>query len=93
MLAALLVATLSIGKAVGASAAVNAITNREQLAAIASDLAGTYVLESDIDLLDIDWVPLGNDKEPFTGTYQPADGSHPPVMFFTWCLSVTPSAD
>ena len=52
------------------------------------------------DLLDManpdpaDWphrVALRYDAP--TDTYQPADGSHPPAMFFTWRLSVAPSAD
>ena len=64
---AMLVAVATVGGAIPAGATT--ITNRAQLAVIAFDLAGTYVLESDIDLLDIDWAPLGNDKEPFTGTF------------------------
>ena len=36
------------------------ITNREQLAAITNNLAGTYALDAEIDLGGADWTPIGN---------------------------------
>lgn len=60
---------------VAASAALPAladttvITNREGLAAISNDLAGTYLLVADIDLAGMDWTPLGFDSESFTGKF------------------------
>ncbi|MBO7684738.1 MAG: hypothetical protein J6V72_00045 [Kiritimatiellae bacterium] len=46
-----------------------AISTPEQLAAIADDPAGTYVLTADLDLAGIDWTPLCQDSyTPFSGT-------------------------
>jgi hypothetical protein len=45
------------------------ILDREGLAAIADNLAGTYELGADIDLGGTDWTPLGNDSTPFTGSF------------------------
>ena len=42
------------------------ITTPEQLAAIANDLSGKYILMNDIDLAGIDWIPLGQ-GDPFKG--------------------------
>ena len=43
------------------------ITTREQLAGIANDLSGSYVLDADIDLSGAPWTPLGSSSSPFTG--------------------------
>jgi len=44
------------------------ISDRAGLEAIQSDLAGSYKLVADINLSDADWVPLGTEGSPFTGT-------------------------
>ena len=44
------------------------VSTREQLAAIASELDGSYALGADIDISDGDWTPLGNNSTPFTGS-------------------------
>jgi hypothetical protein len=43
------------------------ITTREELAAIANNLSGSYALGADIDLGGADWTPLGTESAPFTG--------------------------
>ena len=43
------------------------IHNAEELIAIANNLNGKYILMSDIDLSGVAWVPIGNEKDPFTG--------------------------
>jgi hypothetical protein len=63
----MLIAVATVGGAIPAGATI--ITNREQLAAIANDLDGTYVLEADIDLAGIDWTPIGDTDTPFAGTF------------------------
>ena len=45
------------------------IIDREGLAVIADNLAGTYELGADIDLGGTDWTPIGNDSTPFTGSF------------------------
>ena len=45
------------------------ITNREGLAAVTNDLAGTYALDADIDLGGSDWTPIGNSDAPFQGKF------------------------
>ena len=44
------------------------VTTREQLAAIASELDGSYALGADIDISDDDWTPIGTSSAPFTGS-------------------------
>lgn len=46
------------------------ITDKESLAIVNTYLMGKYILTNDIDLLDTNWVSLGNDiSSPFTGTF------------------------
>lgn len=45
------------------------ITTREQLAAIADNLAGSYALGADIDLSGFDWKPIGNGSAAFRGRF------------------------
>lgn len=53
----------------GAASAQVHITDRTGLENIKNDLAGSYVLDNDINLSGSNWVPLGN----FTGTLDGAD--------------------
>lgn len=70
-----------------ADAEPTAITTAEELAAIANDLSGSYVLAADIDLSGIEWSPIGafmsagdspeeqeipDDALAFTGTFDGA---------------------
>ena len=43
------------------------IKTPQQLIAIAENLSGKYILMNDIDLAGIDWVPIGNNENPFAG--------------------------
>lgn len=49
-------------------AAMPVIINREGLAAMADDLAGSYALGADIDLGGAEWTPIGDGSAPFTGS-------------------------
>ncbi|MBQ6008186.1 MAG: hypothetical protein IJL17_06585, partial [Kiritimatiellae bacterium] len=61
-------ATLDNSRIVPASHDALIIANREGLAAIADNLAGSYALGADIDLGGTDWTPIGTDSAPFTGS-------------------------
>lgn len=51
---------LSMGVIAGAeNAEVIRITTAEELAAVANDLAGDYILDADIDLQGLAWTPIG----------------------------------
>lgn len=41
----------------------------KDLQKIAHDLAGNYVLTKDIDFSEKEFVPIGNNKESFRGTF------------------------
>ena len=59
---------LSLMFAVSLSAwSQTSITDEAGLKAIANDLGGSYVLANDISLSG-EWLPVGTEKEPFTGT-------------------------
>lgn len=59
---------LSMGVIAGAeNAEVIRITTAEELAAVANDLAGDYILDADIDLQGLAWTPIG--------TYAPSGDS------------------
>lgn len=58
--------TFTAGPAIGSETTL--VATREGLAAIADNLAGTYVLNAEIDLGGADWTPIGNVSAPFTGT-------------------------
>ena len=58
--------TFTAGSAIGSEPTL--VATREGLAAIADNLAGTYVLNAEIDLGGADWTPIGNVSAPFTGT-------------------------
>ena len=45
------------------------ISSAKDLQKVADDLAGDYVLTEDIDLSDLEFTPIGNNTEPFTGTF------------------------
>lgn len=48
------------------------ITTKEHLLALANgqlDLDKDYMLQYDIDLTDIEWIPIGTIEEPFTGSF------------------------
>ena len=60
-------ATLDNPRIVPAAHDALIIANREGLAAIADNLAGSYALGADIDLGGMDWTPIGNNSAPFTG--------------------------
>ena len=45
-----------------------AVSTAEDLKNISSDLSGAYYLTGDIDLSGEEWVPLGSQSKPFTGT-------------------------
>lgn len=48
------------------------ITTKEHLLALANgqlDLDKDYMLQYDIDLSDIEWIPIGTIEEPFTGSF------------------------
>ncbi|WP_238593312.1 ZmpA/ZmpB/ZmpC family metallo-endopeptidase-related protein [Natronobacterium lacisalsi] len=46
------------------------ISTMDDLQAIQGDLSGDYVLTDDLDALDYDWTPIGDQFEgPFTGTF------------------------
>ena len=58
-----------LAAATTALAAVS-ITTRAELAAITNNLAGSYVLDCDIDLAGEPWKPLGENKyNVFTGSF------------------------
>lgn len=40
-----------------------------ELDAIRNNLAGNYYLENSIDMDGVDWLPIGNSTEPFTGSF------------------------
>ena len=44
------------------------ISSVEDLEKITEDLTGDYILTEDIDLLGEEYVPIGNNEEPFRGT-------------------------
>jgi len=44
------------------------ISTRAELEAIANNLGGTYHLTQDINLAGNEWVPIGDDVNPFFGT-------------------------
>ena len=59
---------LSLMFAVSLSAwSQTSITDEAGLKAIANDLGGSYVLANDISLSG-EWLPVGTEEEPFTGT-------------------------
>ena len=65
----ILILAAMLAAATTAFAAVS-ITTRAELAAITNNLAGTYVLDCDIDLAGESWKPLGeNNYHVFTGTF------------------------
>ena len=43
------------------------IKTAEDLAKIGENLSGKYILMGDIDLSDIEWSPIGDEENPFTG--------------------------
>lgn len=43
------------------------IKTAEDLAAMANNPSGKYILMNDIDLSGIDWTPIGSNEDPFTG--------------------------
>ena len=43
------------------------IKTAEDLAKIGENLGGKYILMGDIDLTDIEWTPIGDEENPFTG--------------------------
>ena len=45
------------------------ISTRSQLEDINNNLSSNYYLTQDIDLSDIEWVPIGNSTNPFRGTF------------------------
>jgi fibronectin-binding autotransporter adhesin len=45
------------------------ITSAEQLSEIRDNLTASYKLANDINLGDIDFIPIGSDNVPFTGTF------------------------
>lgn len=45
------------------------ITNASELQAMNADLAGTYILDNDINLAGVSWVVVGNPVTPFVGTF------------------------
>ena len=45
------------------------ITNSDELSAIRHDLSAHYQLANDIDLEGINWEPIGNQAQPFMGTF------------------------
>lgn len=48
------------------------ITSKEQLLALATGQAGLdkdYMLQNDMDLSNIEWVPIGTEEAPFTGSF------------------------
>ena len=67
-----MVATLFAAGASAASLSARAITSvctPEQLAAVADDLAGSYVLTADIDFVGETIEPIGNYRNPFKGEF------------------------
>lgn len=44
------------------------IKTAEDLQKIADNLTGKYIIMNDIDLSDVDWIPIGSDNKPFRGT-------------------------
>lgn len=45
------------------------ISSVKELLEVADDLSGNYRLTKDFDLSDVEWNALGDQKEPFTGTF------------------------
>lgn len=45
------------------------ISNEAELRAVKDNLAGSYKLTKEIVLTGGEWIPIGNEKEPFTGTF------------------------
>ena len=43
------------------------IKTAQELAAIANNLSGKYILMADIDLAETNWTPIGNNENPFEG--------------------------
>ena len=43
------------------------IKTAQELAAIANNLSGKYILMADIDLAETNWTPIGNNENPFAG--------------------------
>ncbi len=48
------------------------ISNARQINAVRNNLTASYKLSTDIDLRGYDWVPIGDETEPFTGTFDGA---------------------
>ena len=44
------------------------ISSKDDLALMRNNLNGSFELASDINLADVDWIPIGNKNSPFTGT-------------------------
>lgn len=53
----------------GTQTTATLIYDAEQLQAINDDLDGNYILMDDINLSGIDWTPIGNDTDHFTGSF------------------------
>lgn len=45
------------------------IRTAEELMAMSGNLAGNYYLENDIDMSGYEWIPVGTEDEPFTGSF------------------------
>ena len=41
----------------------------DQLKAIVDNLNGTYILDADLNLAGITWIPIGTEDAPFTGYF------------------------
>lgn len=45
------------------------IRTAEELMAMSGNLAGNYYLENDIDMSGYEWIPVGTEDDPFTGSF------------------------
>lgn len=45
------------------------IRTAEELMAMSGNLAGNYYLENDINMSGYEWIPIGTEDEPFTGSF------------------------
>lgn len=52
----------------GQNLSVIEISSVDDLQKIAEDLQGNYILTEDLDLSSVDYIPIGNNEEPFRGT-------------------------
>ena len=46
------------------------IHTAKELAAVSENLAGNYELKADLDLSGMEWKPLGDEENPFTGSFE-----------------------